>query len=592
MRQKRLLWQIYPSFLLITAVSLVAVSWYAYHSLGRFYSDHVQSDLRARALLSELLLRSEFAAGDHEPLDSLCKVIGEQIGSVITVILANGQVVGDSRDDPADLDNQSGRPEVAAALKGEVGSARRFTTRFGEDMDFLAVPLQINGEIAGVVRVAWPHDTVTSTLSDVYLRLGISALLVAALAVLLSLYIVRRISRPFEEIKIGADRIARGDLDTRVPTPAYEEMDGLTAAMNKMAEQLDDRFKTVQRQRLEQQAIVSSMVEGVLAIDVDQRVMSLNTAAARLLSVNPREVIGRNILEVIRNSDLQRLVSRTLTMEDTIEGDISISDDEQGSRFLQAHGTLLRDPDGTSLGALVVLNDVTRLRKLENVRRDFVANVSHELKTPITSIKGFVETLLEGEAMDEEERRRFLGIVSRQASRLHAIIEDLLRLSRIEQESERGEIPLEIGHLREVLAAAITSAEQQARARNITINLSCDPALQARINAPLLEQAVFNLIENAVKYSDPDTQIAVGASLSDRQVTITVRDQGYGIAKEHFPRLFERFYRVDRARSRSQGGTGLGLAIVKHIVLAHGGNVTVQSEIGQGSTFTITLAKS
>ncbi|MBI3735216.1 ATP-binding protein [Candidatus Sumerlaeota bacterium] len=258
---------------------------------------------------------------------------------------------------------------------------------------------------------------------------------------------------------------------------------------------------------------------------------------------------------------------------------------------MQAHGSVLLDAEGSGIGALVVLNDVTRLIKLENVRREFVANVSHELKTPITSIKGFVETLLEGAIDHPDEARRFLGIVQTHADRLHAIIEDLLSLSRIELEAERNVIILEPGSIREVLQAAIEICQVHARAKGINITLNCPADLRARINAALLEQAVVNLIDNAVKYSGDGKDIQVEAEAATSETVIRVRDHGCGIDAEHLSRLFERFYRVDKARSRKAGGTGLGLAITKHIAQAHGGSVGVESVLGEGSIFSIRLPK-
>jgi two-component system phosphate regulon sensor histidine kinase PhoR len=250
---------------------------------------------------------------------------------------------------------------------------------------------------------------------------------------------------------------------------------------------------------------------------------------------------------------------------------------------------MLRNATHNTVGALIVLNDVTRLRKLEQVRRDFVANVSHELKTPITSIKGYVETLLDGAFRNPEDAERFLKIVAKQANRLNAIIEDLLKLSRIEQGVERGEIVLEQTALKGLLTAAISACETQITAKSIHVSLSCPDDLVARINPPLLEQAVVNLIDNAAKYGNAGSAIEISAIRDSSTTSIIVRDHGVGIASEHLPRLFERFYRVDKARSRAEGGTGLGLAIAKHIVLAHGGTISVDSRVSQGSTFTINL---
>ena len=327
-------------------------------------------------------------------------------------------------------------------------------------------------------------------------------------------------------------------------------------------------FATVIRQRSEQQAVLTSMVEGVLALDNDERIIHLNRAAADLFHVIPEDVEGRRIQEVLRKADLQRFVERTLASRSPVEGEVVLPGAE-GDRFLQAHGTLLQDGEGKGIGVLIVLNDVTRLHRLENVRRDFVANVSHELKTPITGIKGSVETLMDGAVERPEDAARFLKIIAKQADRLNAIIDDLLDLSRIEQGETEKAMELISSPIRPVLQAAVHACEIKAREKSIELVLSCAPDIFADINPPLLEQAVINLVDNAVKYSDAGGTVWIEGSSDGRQTQIQVRDQGCGIDREHLPRLFERFYRVDKARSRRAGGTGLGLSIVKHIVKAH-----------------------
>ena len=262
---------------------------------------------------------------------------------------------------------------------------------------------------------------------------------------------------------------------------------------------------------------------------------------------------------------------------------------DQEERHMQNHGTLLYDEDQRQIGALIVMNDVTQLRRLETLRRDFVANVSHELKTPITSIKGFVETLQEGQVDDPQQMQHFLDIIARQADRLNAIIEDLLLLSRVEQQAEHANIQFEEANLSAVLQAARQMCEEKADVRQIQLHIDCSSTLFLNMAPALIEQALINLIDNAIKYSEDGTSIHINVEKTEDEVVINVQDQGYGIAQEHLPRLFERFYRVDVSRSRKLGGTGLGLAIVKHIVQAHGGSVRVTSSLGEGSTFSLYL---
>ena len=587
MRRKRLLWQLYPSCLLIVAVSIAAATWYASSALREFYVERTQADLEARALLVEDQVRQELAAAEFRQLDGLCKELGRKASTRITAILPDGKVVGDSDESPDLMDNHADRPEVAGALAGSTTPSLHYSPTLRETRMYVAVPVRQDGKILGILRTSIPMTAFERTLRGIQLRMALGGLMVAVLMAWVSLLLSRRISRPLEQIQRGAERFARGDLAHRLPVPDSRELGALAETLNQMAAELDDKIRAVVRQRKEREAILSSMVEAVLAVDSRERLIRFNQAAVTLLGIDPARAEGRTLPEVVRNADLHRLVAGVLATQEPREGEMVLRDN--GERFLHLHGTVLRDAREGEIGALVVLHDVTQLRKLERVRRDFVANVSHELRTPVTSIKGFVETLLEGAMHNPEDAQRFLHIVASQADRLDAIIEDLLTLARLEQEGEKAEIVLSPSPVRKVLEDALEVCRSEASQKNIHVELTCDGDLQAPISAPLLEQAVINLVDNAVKYSPAGQTVHVEAFRSESEVVVRVRDHGCGISREHLPRIFERFYRVDKARSRRLGGTGLGLAIVKHIAQVHRGRATVESTVGQGSTFSIHL---
>jgi two-component system phosphate regulon sensor histidine kinase PhoR len=590
MRRKPLFWQIYPSYVLIILLAILAATWLFSRELRVFYLGQVKSDLESRGTLFEEKVRGLLDIDDRAVLDRLCKDLGGRSGTRFTVILPSGEVIGDTQEDPRRMENHAGREEVSRALRGQPAESIHYSRTLQENMMYVALPVLSRGEIVGVVRAARAVDEIRWELAGVYRSAVFGGLIIAVVAGLVGLYLSRCLSRPLERMKRGAEQFAQGRFENKLPTTGSRELCALAGAMNVMAGQLDDRIRTIIRQRNEQQAVLTSMVEGVLALDNDERIIHLNRAAADLFQVSPEAVEGRRIQEVVRKADLQRFVKRAMSNKGPVEGDVLLPGSD-GDRFLQAHGTALQDGEGQRIGVLVVLNDVTRLHRLENIRRDFVANVSHELKTPITGIKGSVETLLDGAMERPDDAERFLGIIAKQADRLNAIIDDLLDLSRIEQGQNKQAIELVSSSVRAVLQAAMHACDIKARDKSIELVLSCDPELLADMNPQLLEQAIINLVDNAIKYSDAGGTVRVEARCDERQTVIEVRDQGCGIAAEHLPRLFERFYRVDKARSRRAGGTGLGLSIVKHIVQAHKGRVTVDSVPGQGSTFRVILPR-
>ena len=591
MRKKKLFWQLYASSFLVIFLALFAFSLLTSFSFKSILLEQVSEDLLARAAIMRDDIHRSWREQNLEALRQHCRTLGKESETRITLIRADGTVLADTWHDPRAMDNHRGRPEVRRALQGQRATYTRFSHTLEMNTMYGAIPLREDGKIVAVLRTAVLLETVEASIAGLQLQIVLGGLVVALFAGLMSYLISRRIRRPIDALKQGARRFADGDLDFRMPVPDSEELSDLAVVMNTMASQLQQRLLQIMQQHSEQDAVLSSMMEGVIAFDTDERLINVNQSAARLLRINIEKARGKTIQEVVRNVGLQRFVEQTLASGRTMEGYVTLVDEVE--RFVQVHGSILRDNQRNPIGVVVVMNDYTAVRNLENVRREFVANVSHELKTPITSIKGFVETLLDGAIDDRDDAVRFLGIVARQADRLNAIIEDLLSLSRIEQGSDHEEIELAEGSVHDLLSSAIQGCQVEADAKHMDLRLDCDRGLVAVMNAPLLEQAVVNLINNAIKYSEAHKPVHISAAAVDGgQIRISIRDEGFGIEAEHLPRLFERFYRIDKARSRTLGGTGLGLAIVKHIAQAHHGSVEVESTPCNGSVFSLLLMAS
>ena len=583
----RLFWRVYAWLFLAAVVAFFAAGMQANRSIRKVYRDQVGTELLAQAqwAAGELQDEPHLLIGDR--VDSQCKEWGRLARQRVTVILSDGRVMGDSNSNPEQMENHGNRPEIQEALLGQVGYAERFSDTMRRTWVYVAVPVEVEKTVVAVVRTSMPLADIHRTLDAAYREVGIGMAGAAALFALVASMLVRRISQPLEEMRHAAERMAKGDLHARVNVrTGGEEMRSLGRTLNQMAEQLGERMGTITQQSNELKAVFSSMSEGVLAVDADGHVLNWNDAAAQLFAFPSRSVRGQVLEEVVRNPDLQKFVRGVQTTRQHAELEIQLD----GERYIRLHGTTLEDAAGKMMGVLVVMGDTTRLKRLEKMRQDFVANVSHELKTPITALRGCVETLMDSEKRDPEEDGRFIAMMGRQVDRLWAIVGDLLSLSRLEHDGQTGRIQLEVGPIREVIRRAVGNFSRAAETKKMSIGVECPEGLSSLLNAALLEQAVGNLIDNAIKYGSEGGRVDVSAEwFQGRGIWIRVKDDGPGIEQRHLSRIFERFYRVDQARSRSLGGTGLGLAIVKHIAQAHGGTVGVESTPGKGSVFTIRL---
>lgn len=567
--------------------------------VSAFHNQQIQEKLVgwSRFLVPQV---RELSTGKPVDLQDFCRRVGRVTATRITVLDGNGIVLADSAGNPLFINKhhkQHGYPEVIAAGRGDVGKSWRFDKTLKEDMVFVATPFDLDERGRRILRLGVPYGEWSSFFSFLNLKVFLVGSGFVFMVVLFSWLLARRIRISLQEVSAGVRQLADGKTNKHLVTVndhAPREVAVLAGTLNNVAKQVNKRVNLIVQQRNELELVFSSMTDGVLAISTDHRVIRINRSATELFNLGGMKIRGKMFEGIIRARPLQEFLCLALQKNEAVVRELVLQSDGH-SITLHTHAIPLYDGDEKRMGILVVMNNLTRLNKLENIRQDFVANVSHELKTPITSIRGYVETLLDGALDDREAAGNFLNIIDRQGRRLEAIVEDLLTLARIEDKADKKSVILETGNIRPVLEAAMQTCFVQAEQKNMDIRVECDSALTGRINRPMLEQAVINLLTNSVVYCPPDTPIVLSA---DRQgslrgrgafVRISVTDQGPGIAEKHKERIFERFYRCDKARSRKHGGTGLGLAIVKHIATAHNGRVELQSIYGKGAVFSIII---
>lgn len=582
--KRSLLAQVYPTYIIVVIACIAALSLVATTVVRSFVYDFAKEELSDLISVTANQFYPDESQGASGPdADEQIKKLFAGRDFRVTILAIDGKVIADSKADTEKLENHATRPEVIMALSRGEGDALRRSESIGTELLYLAKPVLRSGAAVAVIRASMPLPLLRDRLGNLYGRLAIGGALVLFAAALLALFVTRRINRPLEQLAQTARRFGQGDLDHRAHVTEPNEIRTLADTMNSMAEELRRRIEDVEHRRREAEAILGGMAEGVIVLDRDLRITQTNAAAMKLLpSVPSGTPIGKTLLEVFRATELRRFAEQALESEQSVEGMLTIW--AESPRHLQVYAVQIPGREG----CLLVVHDMTRLVKLENVRKDFVANVSHELKTPITSIKGFVETLVDGALDDPERAKRYLGIVAKHADRLERIVEDLLALARLEQQDG---LPLETERM--PLASLVEDASvvcgHAAEEKGITIEVLCPQDIEVNASPTLLEQAFVNLLDNAIKYSGVNSVVRIEAARSETAVVVGVIDRGCGIPAKDLPRIFERFYRVDKARSREEGGTGLGLSIVKHVVALHGGSVSAESREGVGSTFTITF---
>jgi two-component system phosphate regulon sensor histidine kinase PhoR len=578
------------------AVTVLAAGVYLNHALERIAVESLQSRLETAAALLHDETRSLLIGGaSPAALHEFAVRAARPTGSRVTLITTDGRVVADSEVPVAELarvENHAGRPEVAAALAGRPGHHLRRSATIDAPLFYVAVPLHPAPDapdpraLTGVLRLALPLSVVTSSYTELHRVMLAGAAVALVVAVGIGLFVARRVTRPVVEMEVIARRMSEGDFTARAPTRSPDEIGRLGRALNVMSARLRGKIDDLEHEQARISAMLDGMVEGVIAVDVHDQIVAMNGPARALFEVMRGRGDGKPLLEVIRNADLHALLGQVRRGETHAVVRREFRVPGAPPRAVQANAVPVELGAG-EVGVVMVLHDVTELRRLETVRTEFVANVSHELRTPLTAIHGYLETLLGGALDEPEHARRFLEIVFRHTERLGRLLDDLRDLSDI----ELGRVHLQLGPVAadDVIESVLAIMRPRAEARGVTLAAEAADVPEVTADHDRLEQVLINLVDNAVKYTDAGGRVTVSTRRLDATVEIAVADTGVGIPPADLPRITERFYRVDRARSRELGGTGLGLAIVKHLVMAHGGTLAIESEPGRGTTVRVSV---
>ena len=586
MFRSRFSWKLYATCAAAVLLTAGAVSVLTLGQLERVLLGEKEESLRHQCVRLGPLAAQVFA-GEHDDPQRLVGELAGDTGTRVTLIALDGDVVADTHEDPAVMEDHSDRPEVVEALSAGHGVDQRVSRTLDERFSYVAhAPRGADGQLAGVVRLALPVAAIDSQLAAMRrtLLLGTVVGVVAALG--LGFWLTRRLAQPVEELTRAANDLREGDYDTRVAVNRRDEFGVLGDALNRLGVEVTERIQELSGEEARLRAMLAGMVEGVVAVDEQDQVAFSNAAARRLFGV--AELDGRRLWEAVRIAELDGLLAEARASDEASRRELVFGDNVGREVVLRAQAHRFRSEE--RIGVVVVLHDITEVRRLERIRRDFVANVSHELKTPLTSIRGYVETLLDGALEDPGHNTRFLEKIDTNVKRLNHLVLDLLSLARIE-EQEDG-LQLVRVDLTTLIEQAMRTHGEVAAGKDIGVEVVVEPDLGPVLaDRESLVQVLDNLIDNAIKYTAAGGHVTVRVAADGEHVTLEVVDTGVGIPPEDLDRIFERFYRVDKARSREVGGTGLGLSIVKHLVVAMQGDVSVESEYQRGTTFRVTLKR-
>jgi len=573
------MWKQFIYYVVIIVIAIPLFMLAATIEIRRHYVRTMEENLKHQAELAEESLKTLIATKGLEGIDNLAKELGNRTGTRITVVKPDGFVIGDSEANPREMENHAYRPEIAEAVRGTVGKSLRYSRTIDQDMLYIAIPIMENEEIIGVIRTSLSLSMINNLIASINRRVIYFGVVIFILALIIALFSSRAFTKPIDNMVSVSRQIAGGDFSARITTKTKGELGELSNSLNVMAQRLEKLFEEASREKEEIKSVLSAMIEGVAVLDSQGRIVLANEGFKKIFNLS--EVIGTHYWEVVRSTDLRDLVDKVIKSGESRTIEIKMPS-LGGENIYVGTAALI----GKRKEIVVVLHDITKIKGLEKIKAEFVANVSHELKTPLTTMKGFIETLEDG-TIDSKEAGRFLGIIKKHTNRLINLVSDLLLLSSLEDKTQRLEIE-NVG-LSGLISDISVILKDKADKKSLTLEFVVPDNLPTiKGDSFLLEQIFANIIDNAINYTK-EGKIKLEAMTLDNKIKIEISDTGIGIPAEHLSRIFERFYRVDKTRSRELGGTGLGLSIVKHIVLAHNGEIDVKSEKGKGTTFTITL---
>ncbi|MFD0712385.1 two-component system histidine kinase PnpS [Paenibacillus sp. GCM10027626] len=544
-----------------------------------------------------ILRQMEWPQGEPEQLYDYYTAQAKELKQVtdarVTFVSGSGMVLGDSDHDPRTMDNHASRKEVEEASREGIGRTIRYSDTLGENLLYVTKKVNPADPQSAYIRLALSLKTVDSSMWHIWTVLGIGLLLLFAAAAAVSYRLARSLTRPLEQITGVAKRIQNLDYHTRVEVRKQDEIGELGQAINAMADSLQVQMERIHQNENQLESVLDNMINGIVMIDRSGQVVLLNRFAEEVLGITAQKLVGRHYSEAKQQYELSQIIQDGLERKEHLREEITFYFPEE--RLLDLNLVPIFEDDQQFGGVLLVLQDVSAIRRLERMRSEFVANVSHELKTPIAAVKGFAETLLGGAVKDEETTRSFLQIIFDESERLNRLIGDILELSKIE--SRRVPLQFSPVDMYSFTKKTLELLSAEASRKHITLEMNAEPGLYVEADEDRLRQIVMNLLGNGINYTPEGGKVSIkvgpaGTHGSDGDydfVRLTISDTGIGIPKKDLPRIFERFYRVDKARSRGSGGTGLGLSIVKHLVELHNGTIAVESEVGVGSTFIIEL---